>query len=233
MVDEIKAIARRHLAEDGAAGLSLRAVARDLGMSSSAVYRYVQSRDELLTLLIVDAYDALGEAAERADATVTRRQDVVGRWVAVAGAVRAWALGRPEEWALVYGSPVPGYRAPDATVGPAARVQVVLVHLLEDAVAHGLMALPTGDVPVPAALGRELRELAAGAGTPAVPEPVLARGLLVWASLVGAVSYELFGHLHKVVDERDQLFDHHVAELGRVVGFPVTRRRGRRASAAR
>ena len=69
---QIIATARRHLATEGAAGLSLRAVARELGMASSAVYRYVASRDELLTLLIVDAYDALGEAVERAEAKVPR-----------------------------------------------------------------------------------------------------------------------------------------------------------------
>jgi len=64
---EIAEVARQHLASDGAAGLSLRAVARELGMASSAVYRYFPSRDDLLTALIVDAYDALGEAAETAD----------------------------------------------------------------------------------------------------------------------------------------------------------------------
>ena len=65
---EIAEVARRHLASDGAAALSLRAVARELGMASSAVYRYFPSRDDLLTALIVDAYDAMGEAAEVADA---------------------------------------------------------------------------------------------------------------------------------------------------------------------
>src|SRR5438876_1637356 len=87
LVDEIKAAARRHLAVDGA-NLSLRAVARDLGMVSSALYRYFASRDDLLTALIVDAYDALGEAAERADAGITKRADLRGRWLAVCHAVR-------------------------------------------------------------------------------------------------------------------------------------------------
>src|SRR6266487_4289282 len=90
MIDEIKSVARQHLAADGA-NLSLRAVARDMGMVSSALYRYFPSRDDLLTALILDAYNSMGEAAERADAAVADRGDLVGRWLAVARALRAWA----------------------------------------------------------------------------------------------------------------------------------------------
>src|SRR5262245_38214115 len=132
MVDEIKAVARRHLAAEGA-NLSLRAVARDLGMVSSAVYRYFPSRDDLLTALIIDAYQAVGEVAERADAGCDRA-DLTGRWLAVSGAIRSWALANPHEYALIYGSPVPGYAAPPDTVPPATRAVAVLAGLLRDAV---------------------------------------------------------------------------------------------------
>src|SRR6476619_3633829 len=111
MIDEIKAVARRHLAADGA-NLSLRAVARDMGMVSSAVYRYFASRDDLLTALIIEGYNAMGEAAERAEAAVPRR-DLPGRWMAICHAVRDWGRAHPAEYALLYGSPVPGYAAPD------------------------------------------------------------------------------------------------------------------------
>jgi AcrR family transcriptional regulator len=121
MTLEIKAAASRQLAEHGAAALSLRAVARELGLASSAVYRYFKSRDELLTELIIDAYDSLGQAAEDAEGHLDR-QDLFGRWSATCHAVRRWALGHPHEYALIYGSPVPGYQAPRATVGPASRV---------------------------------------------------------------------------------------------------------------
>src|SRR5690348_11684700 len=87
MTDEIKRVALRHLATDGAA-LSLRAVARDMGMVSSAIYRYFASRDELLTALIIDAYDAMGAAAEKADAAVEDRTAVVTRWLTVGRALR-------------------------------------------------------------------------------------------------------------------------------------------------
>src|SRR4051812_34165194 len=130
MTEEIKAAARRHLAADGA-NLSLRAVARELGMVSSAIYRYFASRDELLTALIVDAYDAIGSAAERAEAAVDRA-DLRGRWLTACRAVREWALANPHEYALLYGSPVPGYAAPQDTVPPASRVPVLISGILRD-----------------------------------------------------------------------------------------------------
>src|SRR5689334_9606890 len=94
---EIAEVARQHLASDGAAALSLRAVARELGMASSAVYRYFPSRDDLLTALIVDAYNALGDAAEQADAE-RPRSDLLGRWQAACAAVRTWAIAHPHEY---------------------------------------------------------------------------------------------------------------------------------------
>src|SRR5688500_19926658 len=99
MTEEIKAVTRRHLATDGA-NLSLRAVARDLGMASSAVYRYFASRGELLTAMIIDAYDALGSTAEAA----LSGTDFPPRFLSVCHAVRDWALAHPHEWALIYGS---------------------------------------------------------------------------------------------------------------------------------
>jgi AcrR family transcriptional regulator len=128
LTSDIKESARRQLAGTGADGLSLRAVARDLGMVSSAIYRYFPSRDDLLTALIIDSYDAVGAVAEQAAAAqeLTRRE----RWIAACHAVRGWALAHPHEYALIYGSPVPGYRAPDATIGPASRVPLAFLRLI-------------------------------------------------------------------------------------------------------
>jgi AcrR family transcriptional regulator len=137
---DIIAIGRRHLVTEGAAGLSVRAIARDLGMVSSAVYRYVASRDDLLTLLLIDAYTELADAVDRA------QQSTPGSWgdqvLAIAQAARQWAVDQPACWALLYGSPVPGYHAPaELTVGPGTRV----VGALFGAVASGIDA---GDVAV-------------------------------------------------------------------------------------
>jgi AcrR family transcriptional regulator len=138
---EITEEARRQLAATGANGLSLRAVARELGMVSSALYRYYPSRDDLLTALIIDAYNAIGDAAETAIAdTGSGAGSARARWLAACHAIRAWALARPHEYALIYGSPVPGYRAPEATIGPAARVPLAFVGVLADAVADGEVA---------------------------------------------------------------------------------------------
>src|SRR5262245_42734075 len=143
MIGEIKTVARRHLEADGA-NLSLRAVARDLGMVSSALYRYFANRDELLTALILDAYNSLGDAVERAESTVDRA-DLVGRWRAACRAVRAWARATPHEYALIYGSPVPGYRAPQDTIGPAARPTAVLSAIVRDGAAAGVLHTGPGE----------------------------------------------------------------------------------------
>src|SRR3954451_18304719 len=100
-------IGRQHLAQHGAAGLSLRAVTRDLGMVSSAVYRYVANRDELLTLLLVDSYDAQADAVDAAVGTASD-QPWDERLVVAAAAFRAWAVAEPSRYALLSGSPVPG-----------------------------------------------------------------------------------------------------------------------------
>jgi AcrR family transcriptional regulator len=192
--------ARRHLATEGASGLSLRAIARELGVSSSGVYRYVASRDELLTRLIVAAYDALGAAAEAQEAAVARA-DLAGRWSAVCDAVRGWALANPNEYALIFGTPVPGYVAPAATIAPAARVSGVLLGILIDVGSAGRRTAAMAEDTVPPA-GQKALEPARSLVGSEVPDALLQRGLMAWAALFGTVSFELFGQLHGVVGEK-------------------------------
>lgn len=214
---EIVDVARRHLATDGAAGLSLRAVARELGMASSAVYRYFPSRDELLTALIVDAYDALGGAAEESEAAVPR-DDLRARLHAVATAVRGWALTHPHEYALVYGSPVPGYAAPEATIGPAARIARVVSRIVADGLAGGAVDRGTGDADAALSPGA-----ADSVGLPDGPDGSLAtRAVQAWTALFGLVSFELFGHTHNVVARHEEYFHGAVERLGDLLGLPRT-----------
>ncbi|MBM7081030.1 TetR/AcrR family transcriptional regulator [Micromonospora humidisoli] len=215
MIDEIKAVARRHLASDGA-DLSLRAVARDMGMVSSAIYRYFPSRDDLLTALIIEAYQALGDAVEAADAAVDRA-DLRGRWHAVCRAARTWALAHPAEYALLYGSPVPGYAAPADTVLPAQRPPLTLLGILADGVATGRITPPDDDLPEP--VRADLAEIAAGL-FPGLPEALLARGMAGWTQLFGLISFDLFGRLDPVVPHRDAYFDHQTALMADLVGLP-------------
>ena len=216
---EIAEAARRQLATEGAAGLSLRAVARELGMVSSAVYRYFPSRDDLLTALIIDGYNAVGEAAEQADAACPGA-DYSGRWLAVCRAVRAWALAHPHEYALVYGSPVPGYRAPEQTIAPASRVAAVLSNVLSEAHAAGVLAPPGICPPPPEAFAPDAARLRE-ALLPAVPDEVVARALAAWAGVFGMVSFELFGQFDNVVTDREAFFAHAVTCLGRLIGLPA------------
>ncbi len=217
--------ARRHLASDGAAGLSLRAVARDLGMVSSAVYRYVPSRDALLTHLIVDAYDALGSAAEAAEARV-ERSDLSGRFRAIARAVRGWAVANAHEYALIYGSPVPGYEAPPLTVEPATRVPSLLIGIIQDALARG--AVPDDRHDVPADVVASLAPVRQAFDRPGAPVPadLVVRGIMAWTYLFGAVSFDLFGHRHNVItDERaveHPFFEHEVDRLLGWMGLPAS-----------
>lgn len=203
MTADIERVARRQLAEHGPDGLSLRAVARELGVVSSAVYRYVASRDELLTLLIIDAYDTVGAAAE--EAAADRRGGFEARWVRVCTAVRAWARANPHDHALVYGSPVPGYAAPDDTVDPALRVTRAAISVVAEAWAAGAIE-PGPPVAMAKAVHRDLAAMRASFGIDA-PDEVMGRALLAWTALFGHLSWELFGHLEGGISDYDALFD--------------------------
>jgi AcrR family transcriptional regulator len=216
MTQEIKTIARRHLETDGA-NLSLRAVARDMGMVSSALYRYFASRDELLTALIIDAYNDIGTAVETADAAVEDRSDLRGRILATARGVRAWALAKPAEYALIFGSPVPGYAAPQDTIAAAARTPSVLVKVMIDGHAAGVLTATDADLSP--ALRTDLAR-ACAAIAPGLPEAVLLRGMLAWIHLFGAVSFELFGQLNNVIEARSEFFDRQIDLISDLVGLP-------------
>jgi AcrR family transcriptional regulator len=226
---EIKQEARRQLGAAGAQQLSLRAVARQLGMVSSALYRYFPSRDDLLTALIIDAYDALGARAEKAfdqDASADAR----GRWRAVCQAVRSWAIGHPHEYALIYGSPVPGYQAPQETVAPAGRVPAVMGRIVqqawtarEPAASPSPLATPAESPPQPAGLSPVLMAQAAivtQAIAPDVPEPVVLRALIAWTQLFGMISFELFGQLVGSVDPSDEFFGYAVEQMAAFIPLP-------------
>ncbi|OBI45665.1 TetR family transcriptional regulator [Mycobacterium sp. E796] len=182
-------LGRRQLVEGGAAGLSVRAIARDLGMVSSAVYRYVSSRDELLTLLVVDAYTDLADTVDRARETAGEAwsDDVI----AIARAAREWAVADPARWALLYGSPVPGYHAPaERTVPAGTRV----VGALFDAVAAGIA---TGDIRLtndlaPQPMSSDFGRIRDEFGFPG-DDLVIAKCFLLWAGVLGAISLEVFG----------------------------------------
>jgi AcrR family transcriptional regulator len=220
LITEIKDQARRQLADEGAPGISLRAITRSMGMASSAIYRYFPSRDDLLTALISDAYDSLGEATEATDAAC-RKDDFGGRWTAVGTAIRGWAQVHPHEYGLVYGSPVPGYRAPQDTIGPASRVTLVLAGIVTDASASGALSpppypLPPLSTPATAEAGRLVE-----AAFPGVADETALRAVVAWTQLFGMVTFELFGHLEGVIADRSPVFERALLEMGAFVGLPL------------
>jgi AcrR family transcriptional regulator len=220
LMQEIKDEARRQMAQEGASSLSLRAIARHLDMVSSGIYRYFKSRDELLTALIVDAYEAIGSAVEAADEH-SERADFAGRWSACCHAVRDWALAHPHEYALIYGSPVPGYQAPEETNPPASRVALALVAIIRDATAAGELREPFAAEMSP--------KLSKGAAAEAarlqaiefngVADDAIIRSVAAWMQLFGAVNFEVFGRIADIVEDADAVFDQSVRDMSAFVGF--------------
>ncbi|MFV0460270.1 MAG: TetR/AcrR family transcriptional regulator [Actinomycetales bacterium] len=217
----IKDLALGQLATSGAGELSLRAIARELNLVSSAVYRYYPSRDDLVTDLIVDAYEDLAERLGTASCQeATDRQ----AWIRAALTLREWAVDAPHRFALIYGSPIPAYTAPERTIAPAARVVAVLMSV---AVAGRVPA----EAQLPSLLARQLSTAAelfdsggAGAapvasertGTP-TPHQVLAFAA-AFSQLIGALTLELGGHFVGTFTPADELYaalvDSHADALG-------------------
>ena len=211
LTQEIKDAARRQLAAEGAEQLSLRAVSRELGMVSSALYRYFPSRDDLLTALIIDAYNALGAKTE---AAAKSEEDPRAAWLAACHAVRRWAVAHPHEYALIYGSPVAGYKAPESTVQPAGRVAIALLEIV---------ARNTGvpNVPEPKGLlAEQVAKLVEVA--PGVPRSVLVKTVIAWTQLFGMISFELFGQLVGTMDPADEFFEEATDQMADFLGLPRT-----------
>ncbi|OBG65330.1 TetR family transcriptional regulator [Mycobacterium sp. E188] len=204
-------LGRRQLVDRGAAGLSVRAIARDLGMVSSAVYRYVSSRDELLTLLLVDAYSDLADAVDRARETVGElwSDDVI----AIARATRRWAVAHPSRWALLYGSPVPGYHAPpERTVVAGTRVVAAFFDAVASGIATGDIRLT--DVVAPQPMSSDFERIRHEFGFPG-DDQVVAKCFLLWAGVLGAISLEVFGQYGSdTLTDPEAVFD---AQLGLLV----------------
>ncbi|MBF6302660.1 TetR/AcrR family transcriptional regulator [Nocardia amamiensis] len=214
---DIVRIGREHLATDGAAALSLRAVARDLGVVSSAVYRYVRSRDELLTLLVVDGYNALGDAVDAALADAA--DDPIDRLRVLGRTVRRWALAEPARYGLLFGTPVPGYEAPAAeTVAPGTRVIATMQTLFARAYATGKLASPSREPRVSAPLAGSFARIRDEFQLE-LPDWLVVRGVTFWVGLFGAVSADVFDMYGlDTFADRDELFEHQLDALLDMLG---------------
>ena len=219
MTAEILAVARQHVAREGAAALSLRSIARDLEMAPSALYRYFDGRDALLSALILTAYESLAEEAERAadeDAQGSAEGDAE-RWLAVPRSLRAWALAHPHEWGLIFGTPVPGYEAPEDTVEPYERVAAAMVRPLVEADAAGrVRAEPLRQVSTE--LGDAVAPVAEGL-LPGMPLGTVVLAIGAWTTIVGVISLEVFGHWRNTILDPGQFFEATIRNLADSLGL--------------
>lgn len=206
--ERILAAARAEIARVGGVGLSMRAVAREVGMVSSAVYRYFPTREDLVTHLILESYGALAEALRAADSERSARGDA-DRWAGLAEALRAWARRRPHEFQLIYGTPIPGYVAPPETIPAAGAVAAPFLARLGGRRVPGFERFQQPD-------GSEgLHAVAYDAGiTPSATAAVVA----AISELVGFVAHELAGHFAGLADPADGLYgavvDRQIRDLG-------------------
>ena len=198
---EIKAIARKQIAEVGAVALSLRAIAREMRMSAPALYRYFPNKEALVTTLIVEAYTALADAMADADAA-KERDDFHGRFQAICFAYRDWAMSHPQDYTLIYGTPIPNYHAPrELTVAPAGRVLLIL----NDAWQADRLSIPAGYEVLPdelaTAVQAVLQTLPEG-----VPGTVVPMTMIIWSQLQGLVWGELYGQFSPGLAESGKLY---------------------------
>ncbi|MDX2161655.1 MAG: TetR/AcrR family transcriptional regulator [bacterium] len=209
---QIKAVARAQMAALGTAGLSLRAIAREMDVTAPALYRYYPCLDDLITALIVDAFNHLADWLEAADEAIPARDDYRARLIAVCLAYRDWAFSHPTDFQLIYGNPIPGYDAPDDVTVPAAvRTNVALTQVLVEAHRAGKYRLP--DVPLP----ETVRETADRIGAAyQLSGDLVDAGIALWELVHGSVFLEMFGHTPPTVGDVQ-------AHLVRLIGlhFPI------------
>lgn len=185
------------LIEHGVAGLSVREIARGLGMVSSAIYRYVSSRDDLLTLLIVDAFADLADAVDHAVEGVPPDADPRDRFIALGDAMCTWATSHPERWTLLYGTPVRDYAAPaETTNADGTRVIRAVLHIAAQSEAQGRAATDgaLGGTELAPEVEALLESHRTEFGIDAAPATAFA-ALTAWSSLVGVISAHVFGQL--------------------------------------
>lgn len=204
MREGIIRLGREQLKAHGASGLSVRGITRSLGVAPSAIYRHVKNRDELLTLLLVDAFDDLANHVDRA---ISSQDSPAERLRSLCSAMRDWAVINSSSWTLIYGTPVSEYEAPsDQTISPGTRVMAQFAEILH----HGQLATKTS--PLSKDLAAELEQSAEDLGIKINPTQLM-EAALTWASLIGVINAELFQQFgSELTAHAQELFKHWVEQ---------------------
>jgi AcrR family transcriptional regulator len=222
-IEEIKATALRLMHEQGSADLRFSDIAREMGMTAPALYRYFSDRDALLSALVADAYNDLADTVEAARARVPA-DDPTGRWYAVAQAFRVWAVREPQQFALIFGAPVPGFVMPQE--GPVAeactRAVTGLKALFVEAHQQGKLGPPLISETDDSLRDHFVAKTEMHGEGPDLPPENFQAVLHCWSHLYGFTSLEAYGHLNFLTDEaRDALFASNVRLAAIYSGLPT------------
>ncbi|WP_329385245.1 TetR/AcrR family transcriptional regulator [Streptomyces sp. NBC_01351] len=215
---EIKKVALELMASGGPDAITLRAIARDMGMTANAIYGYFATRDSLVTTLIDNVYTSLADTVDAAWESAPA-QDPAARIQAWACAFRNWALANAEGFRLIYGDPVPGYRPPEGGAAPDAahRVCTGITALAAAAWPHAESRYADSDFAwsdFDAGLLDKVRP-----AFPDLPPAAVALALRIWSHLHGLVSLEVYGHLRTQTLSPEKLFREELAQLVRSLGL--------------
>jgi AcrR family transcriptional regulator len=219
-VEEIKETARRILVAEGTDGLSLRAIAREMGMTAPALYRYFASREDLLVALITDLYDEMADTMEAAR-DAEPEDDVPARLAAASRTFRSWAVGHPREFGLLFGSPIPGVEMPEEEDGGGTDAGRRLGEIFGELLARLYLERPfpiPADDEIDATLRGELAEWAREL-PPGLPLGLAQVFLSCWIRIYGTVAMEVFGHLTFAVSDGGPMFEAELRELAGRLGF--------------
>jgi AcrR family transcriptional regulator len=220
----IKAAARQQMIERGTAGLSLRGIARELGITAPAIYNYFPRLDDLITALIVDAFTALADSMEAAEAALDSER-AYDNIVELCMAYRQWATTHPIDFQLIYGNPIPGYHAPeDITIPLARRPFLGLFRWFLRSYDAAELAIPPEYAVVPASM---VEGIAAWRRLSGIEMPDALLGLLMsgWSRVHGAVMLELFGHIQPLVGDAEAFFRYEIEAFAERLGLREQPRR--------
>jgi AcrR family transcriptional regulator len=210
---EIMSLAREQIAAEGAAALSLRAIARAMGITAPAIYRYFPSRDDLLTALILETYTSLADALEESVAACDPH-DHRGKMLAFMRKWRAWALEQPQDYMLIFTTSVPGYDAPDEVTQPAAaRSFAIMMKIIADGIQEGKIHVADSVASAPDTKVKEAEQRYSH------PDGTFKLGLLGWSRLHGIITLEIFNHLQPIIGNADELYESEVMTLMELLGL--------------
>ncbi len=218
IAEEIKAVARKQMSQYGTAGLSLRAIGREMNITAPAIYNYYPSLDDLITALIMDAFSDLANSMEAARVNIAST-NCTPKIEAMLFAYRQWAIEHPVDFQLIYGNPIPGYRAPVEITGPLARRPFLgLFELYAQALKTGEMVLPEEYQPAPQSIRDYLKTWRESSGID-IPDELVCLLMVGWARIHGLVMLELFHHLQPVVGDVGALYEYEIHAFHKRLGM--------------